>query len=1607
MLALLQWAFSGEVLGQSCKILKKGNDIVSISGVCAPVKIGWEVEYELMASGSEVRFRFEWDDGKQETVTVPETAPGTVAGYGKYILLQEHTYLPGLDKCNYEPRVFLEVGGVLCTSSDQAQNITVWDTDDSNGGTISIAPEIYRVCAGNAALVSFRDNSTFNCVPASGEDDVKNDNTRWVRWTYGTQEAGDNRDRIAGILIDGTSRTFPFEDEVETFAGPIEEPGSVSMAITVPATATVGQVFQVKLDNWNQCNPYPGTDPVSNYALILVVPEPFAEFDIKNSNNVSQTKFCPGDLIKFKNKSTLNGATATQYKWKFYNGPDNSYPVTTSNKENPTKIFNDEGIKLIELTIIDASGNTAGTCISTTSKTVEIVSAPKAEIQIIDNFSKSIEFCKDNDDQETVYEVSFINIAHTVQDPENTVYKYEFIDLQEPTNNYTVGPSSEPIPAFVDVPYKNPGAYQVIYSIRNTITNCATSDTARVSIHLRPSADFRLLDDQALCEGGLISFEDLSQEFSSQSGFESDKIKKWRWFFDYGNNPTEFVENEIGGIVSHRYPSPGTYTARLEVETGFDGCGDTNVKEIQVIIKPKPLASFTAPPNACPGFFTFINDSFGNQPPEMNGNVQYFWLITDSVELKTDAILGNNAYFSYPFTNDLQVDKTYYIRLQAVSNGCDTISGFQELVVFPAPVTSFSSDYDPVGPSCSPLTVSFTVDPATQATPDLDGYKWTINDGLGINISPVFKDKTDPAFTYDFINNNGISVQTFTVSLELVLANNASCINPAIQRIKVNPVPVSDFANTKKEETCDLVKINFSARQKGLASYKWSFSETPVNNTILDDDFDLVFERSVDEDDTVQVILETTNLAGCKSGETEVFIIIPKKSAINVALGLVGGDNGCEPFTASFKNLTANYPAGSAFKLQITPAGGTAEIKEDFSGDIEGEFTYLFTEAGEYELRLLATAPEGCTFISPPQAIMVHPAVEANFIAGTFTICSPIPVNFKDESKEPSEIETWNWTITNTTTGDLVDTRTFDTPGEGFDFPFQNPSQITYEFNVHLEVISFNGCTDTISKNITVYPLVQADFEILDEPLCFPYEVSFRNNSVAYNPAGTIFTWYWGDGTYSETADEVVAHTYFNASFDQVKSPTITLRAITPEGCEKITSQTINLNPRVTASMEADQLSGCSPLPVNFNNYSKGDNSPNSGWYFKALDSQDPFFKFSTSKVTTAYTFENESNADKQYEVIYVAENHGGCMDTARTIITVFGILEPKFIVDPVQQMLPNRTVQITNTTFDGPGFEYVWDFGDGTSSTERNPGQHVYETYGNYDITLTTTSSNCERSSTQSIQILPIIPIVDFEGGGQGCGPLTVTFTDKSLYTDPGTYNWNFGDGKGTSTERNPTYTYDEPGIYSVTLSASNAMGTVITARKSMIVEVYAAPRADFQVRPTIVYLPDKPMYTANKSTGADRYVWDFGDGTTSEEFEPTHIYTKEGVYDITLTAINSNGCTDTFRMKNAVIAEDGADVRIPNAFTPALDGPNGGEVGGGGVNDVFLPIMEGVVEFNMLIFNRWGELLFESNSRSKGWDGYFNGKLCQQDVYVYKLNLKFIDGETAVRVGDVTLMR
>jgi gliding motility-associated-like protein len=253
------------------------------------------------------------------------------------------------------------------------------------------------------------------------------------------------------------------------------------------------------------------------------------------------------------------------------------------------------------------------------------------------------------------------------------------------------------------------------------------------------------------------------------------------------------------------------------------------------------------------------------------------------------------------------------------------------------------------------------------------------------------------------------------------------------------------------------------------------------------------------------------------------------------------------------------------------------------------------------------------------------------------------------------------------------------------------------------------------------------------------------------------------------------------------------------------------------------------------------------------------------------------------------------------------------------------------------------------------------------------------------------------------GCAPLAVSFQNLSEYA--ASFSWNFGDG-GNSTEADPSYVFDEAGEFLVTLKVAGADGQENT--KQQKVRVFETPKALFEFDEDVKPAANQPIYFYNYSRGGDHYEWDFGDSQRSGLQEPTHFYHGPGNYDVKLKVWTEHQCYDSLVIYNAFTTQE-QQMKVPNAFTPNLDGPTGGYYDANDLNNtVFHPVTDAeLLEYQLKVFNRRGVLLFESKDITIGWDGYYQEQLLKQDVYIWKIRGKFSNGKTFVESGDVTLIK
>jgi gliding motility-associated-like protein len=258
------------------------------------------------------------------------------------------------------------------------------------------------------------------------------------------------------------------------------------------------------------------------------------------------------------------------------------------------------------------------------------------------------------------------------------------------------------------------------------------------------------------------------------------------------------------------------------------------------------------------------------------------------------------------------------------------------------------------------------------------------------------------------------------------------------------------------------------------------------------------------------------------------------------------------------------------------------------------------------------------------------------------------------------------------------------------------------------------------------------------------------------------------------------------------------------------------------------------------------------------------------------------------------------------------------------------------------------------------------------------------------------------------GCDPLTVEFNDTVNTLPNLSYSWYYGDGNGSNL-KNPSYKFEGAGTYNVSLTVTSEYGCTADNQKSpSLVIVYPKPIVDFSANPIITDMRNSTIVFKNLTAGALSHGWEFGDGDTSTSFSPSHTYGDTGTYKVVLTSMSSNGCISASELD--IIIRAYYTIEVPNGFTPSSSSSGGNWRRDPESNRIFYPFTEkpeAVVEFEMLIFNRWGELIFESDDIYTGWDGQYRNVGVSQEVYVYKIKLKWENDQTFEKMGDVTLFR
>ena len=520
-------------------------------------------------------------------------------------------------------------------------------------------------------------------------------------------------------------------------------------------------------------------------------------------------------------------------------------------------------------------------------------------------------------------------------------------------------------------------------------------------------------------------------------------------------------------------------------------------------------------------------------------------------------------------------------------------------------------------------------------------------------------------------------------------------------------------------------------------------------------------------------------------------------------------------------------------------------------------------------------------------------------------------------------------------------------------------------------------CTSVISMNVSQPAIITSSISAVTNPICYN---GTGIASIAVNGGTAPFTYIWS------TTPIQNGNTATN-----MQSGTYTVQIADANSCTN--SNTVIL----TQPLQVTTIAGINDTICFQQSGSLSANATGGfGSYYYAWQP--------LGVINTGTLLVNPALTTTNYTVVAFDQN--GCPGNPDIVSAiVYNLTSANIQAFALTPICPGQATTIyANATGNTGPLTYNWN-----NSLGSGPG--AFTTFLSQPTTyIVTVTNSCGTSIQDSVRVLfnPPPNLNISTNGGNSCVPASVSFFDNStssnLYDPITNWFWDFGDGSN-SINQNPSHTFSTVGTYSVYLTITTNGGcTNNNTSLPSIVNVYPYPTAIFSVNSMVLNLPYDVLVCTNQSVGAMQSNWNFGDGNSSALTNPTHNYSSVGFFEIDLVVTNEFGCSDTSKLK--IMTE--ADVIFPNAFSPNLEGPSGGYYYPGSLdNDIFFPYTSGVIDFKFQIFNRWGELIFETEDIKQGWDGYYRGKICQVGVYVWKAYIKLNSGKIFNKTGDVTLLK
>jgi gliding motility-associated-like protein len=363
------------------------------------------------------------------------------------------------------------------------------------------------------------------------------------------------------------------------------------------------------------------------------------------------------------------------------------------------------------------------------------------------------------------------------------------------------------------------------------------------------------------------------------------------------------------------------------------------------------------------------------------------------------------------------------------------------------------------------------------------------------------------------------------------------------------------------------------------------------------------------------------------------------------------------------------------------------------------------------------------------------------------------------------------------------------------------------------------------------------------------------------------------------------------------------------------------------------------------------------------------------------------------------ASDANGCQSSSQQLIIH---VNPPLVASAsgAATLCPGTSASLSSGSSGGNNiYAYSWTPAAGLNNTAvQNPvATPVSST--TYTVFVTDGCGSPSDSATVSVNVIPNAPVPSFTSSDTvGCVKLCLNFNGSSV---PPCVNavWDFGDGSATGCGSVP-HCYNKPGTYTVSLTVTDANGCIGSISKPNLILVNPLPVAAFSTSPYPVTLANANVSFTDLSSGAVSWSWQFGDSAKSFSVlqNPKFTFEDTGCYKVMLAIENTLTCKDTIRSK--VCVQNEYAFYAANAFTP----------NGDGLNDIWLPVGTDLDmrDYELLIFNRWGDLVFSTNTIGKGWDGttVSNGN-AQVDTYVWHVKLKDLQGTRYTYTGSLNLIR